>query len=218
MASVSPKPTTFTDRCKPRAIQHDQQASAPQVIEAENHFPFASIDYLRVGSAHAVCEPEQDDEHIELLLRITSHLMSRYEPDLLPAKVTVENKSDLQASQADTGGFTRIADTGAVSTADKLIEPSFVERRWLKGLYLCVLVRGQLPGGARGYAYFGIFADTLIDFINRHQPHHPFNPNQMKAIVLARTTGAPSPEIREFMRMKFSFDDEVAILEISRSA
>ena len=75
---------------------------------------------------------------------------------------------------------------------------------------------GHAPGGSRAYCYFGVFADKLIDFIDRYQPNQPFNPNQLKAIVLARSTGFPSIEIREFMRMKFSFDAEVAILEVSR--
>lgn len=95
-------------------------------------------------------------------------------------------------------------------------EPSFLDRRWLKGLYLCVLVQGQLPSGHRGYCYFGVFADTFIAFIDRYQAHQPFNPTQLKAIVLARSTGAPSPEIREFMKMKFSFHETLVILEVTR--
>ena len=218
MASVGPKPTTFTDRIKPRATQVEQPASSPRVIEEENHYPFAYIDYLRVGSAHAVCEPGQDDEQVELMLRISTHIMSRYEPERLPAKVTVDYRSDAPTTTPCTQAFMRIAATDAASSARKPFEPTFVERRWLKGLYLCVLVQGELPSGTRGYAYFGVFADTFIDFINRYEPNQPFNPNQIKAIILARTTGKPSVEIREFMRMKFSFDDEVVMLEISRTA
>jgi hypothetical protein len=95
-------------------------------------------------------------------------------------------------------------------------EASFTDQQTMTGLYLCVLVKGQLPSGERGYCYFGIFADTLIKFIERHSDDAAFNPKQIKGIVLARSTGEPSPEIREFMRMKFSFSDETTILELSR--
>ncbi len=86
----------------------------------------------------------------------------------------------------------------------------------MTGLYLCVLVKGVLPSGERGYCYFGTFADTFVKFLERHSDCEAFNPHQLNGIVLARSTGEPSPEIREFMRMKFSFSDENSVLELSR--
>lgn len=223
MANVDPKPTPFTDRIKPRNAQSSEPV---KIVEEENDFPFAYIDYLRIGAAHAVCEPSQDAEHIDLLLRISTHTMRRYEPDLLPAKVSVEYKSDtpgddllddfeIHTAATDTTS-TDSTSTDSTSTSPKHFEPTFLDRRWLKGLYLCVLVQGQIPSGDRGYCFFGVFAETLLDFVDRYQPNQPFNPNQLKAIVLARSVGAPSTEILGFMRMKFSFDCELATLELSR--
>ena len=201
----------------PRNSLTAKPAESVRIIEAENDFPFASINYLRVGSAHTVCAPSEDEENIDLMLRISTHIMSRYEPELLPAQVIVEYKTDASTELHGRDLLTRAAATIATPSASKFFEPSFVDRQWLKGLYLCVLVQGQLPIGFNGYCYFGVFAETLIDFVDRYQPEQPFNPTQLKAIVLARSTGDPSIEIREFMRMKFSFDREVAILEISHS-
>jgi len=52
--------------------------------------------------------------------------------------------------------------------------------------------------------------------MNRMQIGTPFNPKQLGAIVLARSTGVPSPEIREFIRRNFSVSKEGIILELSR--
>jgi hypothetical protein len=95
-------------------------------------------------------------------------------------------------------------------------ETLFRDQPFVKELYLCVLVQGTLQNGQPGYCYFGVFADKLLQFMNRMQMGTPFNPKQFGAIVLARSTGVPSPEIREFMRMKFSFSEDSVILEISR--
>lgn len=330
MANESSKPTSFTDRIRPRQPQtfHSQptqpseisdsgatfaerkatmqktqpprtaestepvQASTSArsvlvtpstrssqsvvIIEEENNYPFAHIDFVRVGSAHAVCEPHQDAENIDLLRRVSTHILHRYQPELLPAKVSLEYKSvssNTTSSLVDSDAYSETdadfetshntnsshhsstpsnsntvnsSSTTTTSTDNhsltyptatdvspssfqssspfstqspsplKHFEPSFLDRRWLKGLYLCVLVQGQLPSGHRGYCYFGVFADTFITFIDRYQAHQPFNPIQLKAIVLARSTGQPSPEIREFMKMKFSFHETLVILEVSR--
>ena len=95
-------------------------------------------------------------------------------------------------------------------------EPQFRDRKLLGDMYLCVLVKGILLNGQPGYCYFGIFADTFVNFLNRLDRTKPFNPKDIKAIVLARAAGEPSPEIREFMRFKFSFAEETTVLEISR--
>jgi hypothetical protein len=96
-------------------------------------------------------------------------------------------------------------------------EPQFRDKKLLGDMYLCILVKGVLPSGQRGYCYFGIFADTFVNFLNRLDLEKPFNPKDIKAIVLARSTGEPSCEIREFMRMKFSFAEATTVLEISRN-
>lgn len=215
MANVSPRSTPFTDRIKPRHSQATESAQSVKVVEAENDFPFASIDHLRVGSAHAACEPNHDAENIDLMLRISTHIMSRYEPNMLPAQVSIATQS---GECSDDNDPTHTSATVSPLSASDHFEPSFLDRRWLKGLYLCVLVQGQQTTGTRAYCYFGVFADALLDFVDRYQPNQPFNPSQLKAIVLSRSTGEPTNEIREFMRMKFSFDYEVTILELSRSA
>ncbi|HQX50362.1 MAG TPA: hypothetical protein PLR25_10665, partial [Planctomycetaceae bacterium] len=55
-------------------------------------------------------------------------------------------------------------------------EPQFRDRKPLSDMYACVLVKGVLPGGARGYCYFGIFADTLVKFLNQFKSGDAFNP------------------------------------------
>ena len=216
MTNSIPRPTSFADRVKPR---NSQSTPAITVVEEENHYPFEHITFMRVGSAHAVCDPGQDEENLNLMLRVSTHIMSRYEPDLLPAKVRIEYKSASPNASSSDPLMTRTGDTSSTQSQSppKNFEPSFLDRRWLKGLYLCVFVQGEIPGGEQGYCYFGVFADTFLEFADRYQPGQPFNPTQIKAIVLARSTGTPSTEIREFMRMKFSFDHDLATLEISRN-
>jgi hypothetical protein len=204
--------TSFTDRVKSRTSQPTQSVT---IVEAENDFAFESIDFVRIGSAHTVCDPSQDDENANLLLRVS--IMRRYEPDLLPAKVVIEHKSDSPSFVPCSEVISRTDDANIASSVSKHFESSFLDRRWLKELYACVIVMGHAPGGSRAYCYFGVFANTLIDFIDRYKPTQPFNPIQLKAVVLARSTGYPSIEIREFMRAKFSFDSGVTILEVSRS-
>lgn len=215
MSSVSPRSSRFTDRLKPRLSQGSVPDPAVKVVEAENDFPFAYVDSVRIGSAHAVCAPSHEAENIDLMLRISTHILRRHEPELLPAKVSVDYKSDASSVALSNDFVVHTAAPDIATSTATHFEPSFVDRRWMKGLYLCVLARGQLEHGVRGYAYFGVFSDTFVDFFDRYQPIQPFNPNQLKAIVLARSTGEPSVEIREFMRMKFSFDHESTILELS---
>lgn len=94
---------------------------------------------------------------------------------------------------------------------------TFCEKQNLKGMYLCVLVKGTLPSGERGYCYFGVFANAWIEFLKRYKAGKLLNPKDLKAIVLARSIGEPTPEIAEFMRMKFSHSTDSVILELSRT-
>lgn len=95
-------------------------------------------------------------------------------------------------------------------------QPSLLERQFGSNLYVCVLVQGPNDEGAPCYAYFGLFADRLAELTRIAAAGRPFNPKDIGAIVLARSTGEPSPEIREFMRIKFSFSDDSVVLETSR--
>jgi hypothetical protein len=102
------------------------------------------------------------------------------------------------------------------SSPSPRFEPQFRDKKLLGDMYLCVLVKGILPTGQPGYCYFGVFADAFVNFLNRLDLKKPFNPKDIKAIVLARAAGEPSDHIREFMRFKFSFAEETTVLEISR--
>lgn len=95
-------------------------------------------------------------------------------------------------------------------------ELSIAEKLNLKNIYCCVLVKGDNEEGVPVYCYFGIFLDTVEKMADDIKAGKSFNPKDYRAIVLARSTGEPSPEIREFMRMKFSFSEENILLELSK--
>lgn len=97
------------------------------------------------------------------------------------------------------------------------IEVSIAEKMNLKNIYCCVLVKGQNEEGTPVYCYFGIFLDTVEKMADDIQAGKPFNPKDYRAIVLARSTGEPSPEIKEFMRMKFSFSESDVVFEVSNA-
>ena len=93
---------------------------------------------------------------------------------------------------------------------------SVAEKMNLTNIYCCVLVKGQNTDGVPVYCYFGVFLDTVEAIRNHIKSGLPFNPKDYKAIVLARSTGEPSPEIREFMRMKFSFAEDEVVFELAK--
>jgi hypothetical protein len=99
------------------------------------------------------------------------------------------------------------------------ISLSMAERLQAKNMYLCVRVDGENPAGQACYAYFGIFLEDFLQMVCHLQKSDSMNPKDCRAIVLARSTGQPTPAIREFMRRKFSFADETqnqpVLLEIS---
>lgn len=96
------------------------------------------------------------------------------------------------------------------------IEVSIAEKMNLKNIYCCVLVKGKNEDNVPVYCYFGIFLDTVEKMAEDIKAGKAFNPKDYRAIVLARSTGEPSPEIREFMRMKFSFAEDVVVFELSK--
>ncbi len=100
---------------------------------------------------------------------------------------------------------------------NRLSDLSTVDRMNLKNIYCCVLVKGYDAKRTRRYAYFGIFLDRIEEIACDIQAGKPFNPKNYGGIVLARSTGDPSPEIEEFMRFKFSFHTEQVVLEVSPS-
>ncbi len=77
-------------------------------------------------------------------------------------------------------------------------------------------MQGPNEEGEPAYAYFGLFANKLPELTRIAASGGPFNLKDLGAVVLARSTGEPSPEIREFMRMKFSFADDAVVLETTR--
>lgn len=92
---------------------------------------------------------------------------------------------------------------------------TFSEREFRHNIYTCVLVRGVNPAGNPCYAYFGIFYESLPELRRIALSGRPFNPRDVRAIVLARALGDPTPEIEDYMRMKFSFASDRIILECS---
>jgi len=63
-----------------------------KIVNEENDFEFSSLSFIRVGSAHQVCEPIQDQENADLLERIINHLMRQYEPAADPQQVVIQHK------------------------------------------------------------------------------------------------------------------------------
>ncbi len=85
-----PQPPEFTTRVRQR--QTVSKANEVKIVEAENDFPFASVDFIRVGSAHNVSKPENDSDNASLLERIANHVQSIFQPQNFPVKIEVENK------------------------------------------------------------------------------------------------------------------------------
>lgn len=100
------------------------------------------------------------------------------------------------------------------------ISLSMVDRVHAKNLYVCVRVDGENEQGLPCYAYFGLFVDDFQKMLQHLEKNASVKPKDFRGIVLARSTGEPSPEIREFMGMKFSFggetEDRPPMLELSR--
>lgn len=89
------------------------------------------------------------------------------------------------------------------------------ERMHLDNIYCCVLVQGIDAAGQPCYCYFGLFIDRVEQVAETVRAGKPFNPKDVRAIVLARSVGEPSADIRAFMRHKFSFAEDEVILELS---
>jgi hypothetical protein len=60
-------------------------------LENENDFPFATVDFIRVGSAHAVQRCDQQDL-IRAMESIVHEIEAKYQPDHPRSQVVVELK------------------------------------------------------------------------------------------------------------------------------
>lgn len=186
--------------------------STDVIQEDENDFPFAQATFVRIGSAHIVCNSQMDSDAAALLARICGELMKTYQPDAPAAKVYFDRKD---TKSYDSKLIEYIPDD---ETSTDGSSHFFRDQQLLKLMYLCVQIRGTLPNGDdNGYCYFGVFADQFMQYWKTHQRDRPFNPKTINGIVLARSTGTPSHEIQEFMRYRFSFGEDCCILEVSRT-
>jgi len=96
------------------------------------------------------------------------------------------------------------------------MEFSFAEKQHSTNLYACVLAQGIRDGDIPCYCYFGVFLHDLARICEHLRTGRGFNPKDFNGIVLARSDGEPTQEVRDFVRRKFSFGDDKTILEISR--
>ena len=70
---------------------------------------------------------------------------------------------------------------------------------------VCVLlVRGEAPDGTTIYAYIGVRADRLQEFMEA-QKHGTFYPEEY-GVVIESGTGVPSPEMQARMERDYGFD------------
>ena len=93
---------------------------------------------------------------------------------------------------------------------------SYLEHLQDRNIYCCLLVKGTGDEGQRRYAYFGVFLADVPEILRKVERGLPFNPKDHGTIVLARGDGEPDSAIRDFIRKKFSFEDDKTILELSR--
>lgn len=200
------EPVSFRSR-----FSKSQREPAVVIKDEENDFPFAQATFARIGSALIVCTELMDSDAAHLLARICGDLMKRYQPQSAPPKVLFDHKG----TKADHTPLKEyIPDAKAT---DETTSRFFRDQQLLQLMYLCVQVQGTLPSGDVGYCYFGVFADPFLQFWKTYQSDLPFNPKTINGVVLAGTSGLPSPEIQEFMRHRFSFAEDCCILEVSRT-
>ncbi|MGL4463097.1 MAG: hypothetical protein ACRC1K_13195 [Planctomycetia bacterium] len=63
-----------------------------KVDEDENDFPMARIDFVRVGSAHVVCDPGHEELVAALLRKLAARLAERYGPAAAAEQVEIVEK------------------------------------------------------------------------------------------------------------------------------
>jgi hypothetical protein len=93
--SDNPVVGEFSSRISRREKSGEASASSGsgvKIVDAENHFPFERIDFIRVGSAHTVSAGERDAENADLLQRLAAFVMAQFQPEALPATVDVQEK------------------------------------------------------------------------------------------------------------------------------
>ena len=84
-------------------IKETSKGEEVKIVEAENDFLFASLDFIRVGAGHTVCEPGANLKNAALLSRIINHVMNRYESHDELHKVFIEYKCEQNSSVTDAG-------------------------------------------------------------------------------------------------------------------
>jgi hypothetical protein len=88
--ATQPEGRSFASRV--RRSETNGRSSPPRIVEEENDFPFDRIDFVRIGSAHNACKSEHQERNSDLLQRIVTYVMSRYEPDRLPSTIEIEQR------------------------------------------------------------------------------------------------------------------------------
>lgn len=83
---------SFADKCRKNAAKKSVGDIDFKIIEAENNFPFAQVDFLRVGSAHAV-ERHGDRERLrDSLEPMATELRAAYEQEQLDQSIIFVDK------------------------------------------------------------------------------------------------------------------------------
>ncbi|NDF11427.1 MAG: hypothetical protein EB060_01230 [Proteobacteria bacterium] len=95
------------------------------------------------------------------------------------------------------------------------MELSRIEQMNMDNLFCCVLAKGKDSSGEAFYIYFGIHMDNLEKLVATVKETGSFNPKDFQAAVLARHSGEPPKEVRDFLRERFSFSDNSVVLELA---
>lgn len=95
------------------------------------------------------------------------------------------------------------------------MEFSRLEQMNLDNLFCCVLAKGKDSEGEPFYIYFGIHMDNLQKLMIAVKQTGKFNPKDFQAAVLARHSGEPPKEVRDFLKDRFSFSDNSVVLELA---
>jgi hypothetical protein len=86
----------------------------------------------------------------------------------------------------------------------------------LDKMFCCVEARGKNAEGKEICIYFGIHLHNLQRLLADVKEKKQFNPKNYNAGVLAWAVGGePTKEMKKFMRTKFSYNEDVVILEIA---
>jgi hypothetical protein len=73
---------SFQDRLRGESGRKNEPLddTLQRTIEMENHFPFASVDFLRLGSAHAEEKNNNRQDLVKVTERLAHQIEAQYEP------------------------------------------------------------------------------------------------------------------------------------------